>query len=148
MPPQTRQAPVVSSRSQAHEVQPPKPLEANMVARWGLDPSIAFLNHGSFGARLRSVMNAQSRLREEYESRPIEWLDRRRNGMIDESKRALAPFLGMSPQNFGFVTNATGGINAVLRSLAFKAGDELLTTNHVYNAVRQTMKYLAERSGA
>src|SRR5256885_4488974 len=54
----------------------------------------------------------------------------------------------MRPDDFGLVTNATEGVNAVLRSLDFRPGDELLTTTHVYNAVRQAMKYVAARNGA
>src|SRR5256885_8177677 len=54
----------------------------------------------------------------------------------------------MRPDDFGLVTNATEGVNAVLRSLDFRPGEELLTTTHVYNAVRQAMKYVAGRSGA
>ena len=127
-------------------VQPPRPLRDNLAAEFALDPSIAFLNHGSFGARPRAVMEAQQRRRMEFEARPIEWLDRRRHAMISTAKDVLGRFIGALPQNFGFVTNATGGINAVLRSLSFRAGDELLTTNHVYNAVRQTMKHVAERT--
>jgi isopenicillin-N epimerase len=94
------------------------------------------------------VLEAQSRRRVEFEARPIEWLDRKRHDMISRAKGALAPFLGVQPNDFGFVTNATGGINAVLRSLTFQAGDELLTTTHVYNAVRQAMKHIAQQSSA
>ena len=54
----------------------------------------------------------------------------------------------MRPGDFGLVTNATEGVNAVLHSLRFTAGDELLTTTHVYNAVRQAMKFTCARSGA
>jgi isopenicillin-N epimerase len=39
-------------------------------------------------------------------------------------------------------------VNAVLRSLEFNDGDELLTTSHVYNAVRNTMKFRARQCGA
>lgn len=122
-------------------------LRSNLAAEWALDPQIAFLNHGSFGARPRMVLDAQLRRRAEFEGSPIEFLHRARNGMIDVAKSALSPFLGMTPANWGFVTNATGGINAVLRSLTFQPGDELLTTNHVYNAVRMTMRHLADRAG-
>jgi isopenicillin-N epimerase len=78
----------------------------------------------------------------------VEWLDRRRAALIDHAKRAIGEFIGMDIANFGFVTNATGGMNAVMRSLRFNPGDELLTTSHVYNAVRLTMKHLAEQAGA
>jgi isopenicillin-N epimerase len=46
------------------------------------------------------------------------------------------------------VTNATGGVNAVLRSLAFGPGDELLTTDHAYGACRNALDFVASRSGA
>ena len=54
----------------------------------------------------------------------------------------------MSESDFGFVTNATEGVNAVLRSMPLRPEDELVTTNHVYHAVRQAMKYAAGRTGA
>jgi isopenicillin-N epimerase len=115
-----------------------------------LDPAIDFLNHGSFGARPIAVLEAQTRRRAEFEARPIEWLapERRGTAMLARARNAVAPFIGAKADNFAFVTNATAGINAVLRSRRFEEGDELLTTTHVYNAVRQTMKHLAERSGA
>lgn len=96
------------------------------------------------------VLKAQGERRLEFEARPIEWLNRRRHKLIGQAKHAVAPLLGMKPENMGFVTNATGGINAVLRSLSygFKAGDELITTNHVYNAVRKAMQYTARETGS
>ena len=75
-------------------------------------------------------------------------LSRRGRELLTAAKREVGTWLGMREHDFGFVTNATEGINTVLRSLSFKPGDELLTTSHVYNAVRQAMKYVASRSGA
>jgi isopenicillin-N epimerase len=126
----------------------PPSLEPAIAQHWLLDPAIAFLNHGSFGATPRVVLEAQSRLRGMIEARPIEMLARRCRELLDESKKTIGPFIGAIVGNFVFVTNATGAINAVLRSLEIRPGDELLTTNHVYNAVRQTMKYVASRAGA
>jgi isopenicillin-N epimerase len=128
--------------------EPPQPLRADLVAEWMLDPSVAFLNHGCFGARPRCVASEQQRWRERIDARPIELLDRRRRDLLADAKHAVGQFLGASPENFGFVTNATNGVNAVLRSLSFSTGDELLTVNHVYNAVRMTMRHLAGRAGA
>lgn len=130
------------------DLRPPTPLGNDIASQWALDPSIAFLNHGCFGARRREVVAAQAAIRDQYEARPIEWLERRRASMLANARHALGDFIGASPPNLGFVTNATGAINAVLRSLRFERGEELLTTNHVYNAVRLTMRYLAQRAGA
>jgi isopenicillin-N epimerase len=127
---------------------PPAPLTPDLAARWLLDPAIAFLNHGSFGATPRDILARQSALREQIESRPIEVLGRRSSAMLAEARRRIGPFIGASPQDFAFVANITEGVNAVLRSLQFQPGDELLTTTHVYNAVRQSMRHLASRAGA
>jgi isopenicillin-N epimerase len=126
----------------------PAPLRPGLIREWALDPTIDFLNHGCFGARPRKVIEAQTRRRMDYEARPVEWLDRRRRDLINHAKGALSAFIGTTPANIGFVTNATEAVNAVMRSLTFAPGDELLTTNHVYNAVRMTMRHLAERAGA
>jgi isopenicillin-N epimerase len=60
----------------------------------------------------------------------------------------LGDFVGAQPDDLAFVSNATNGVNAVLASLRFEAGDELLTTDHEYNAVRNVMQHVARRDGA
>ncbi len=60
----------------------------------------------------------------------------------------LATFLKARASDVVFVENATSGMNAVLRSLQFRRGDEILVTSHVYNAVRQTIHEVCRRSGA
>jgi isopenicillin-N epimerase len=127
---------------------PPSSLRPDLKSEWLLDPRITFLNHGSFGALPRCVFEEQTRWRLRIEAEPIEVLARRGYELIANVKREVGAFVGMHPADFGLVTNATDGINAVLRSLSFHPGDELLTTSHVYHAVRQTMKYVAGRAGA
>jgi isopenicillin-N epimerase len=127
---------------------PPQPLRPNLRADFLIDPALAFLNHGSFGAVPRVVLDEQTIWRQRIESDPIEMLGRQAPRLIDDAKREIGQWLGMRPADFGLVTNATEGINCVLRSLEFSDGDELLTTNHVYNAVRQAMRYIAAKTGA
>jgi isopenicillin-N epimerase len=130
------------------DIQPPAPLRPNLRAQWLLHPDIAFLNHGSFGATPRIVLEEQARWRERIEAEPVEFIGRKRPELIAAAKEPLGRWLRMREADFGFVTNATDGINAVLRSLDFRPGDELLTTDHVYNAVRHAMRNAAMRSGA
>ena len=118
---------------------------ATLAARWPLDPSIAFLNHGSFGACPTAVLDYQSALRAEMEAEPVRFLSRELDDRLDVARTALAAFLGADPDDVAFVTNATSGVNAVLRSSTFEAGDELLTTDHAYRACRNTLEYVAER---
>jgi isopenicillin-N epimerase len=109
---------------------------------------VVFLNHGSFGATPRAVLEAQTAWRRQLEANPVEFLDQRGRTEMEKAKQVVGGFVGAQPQDFGFVTNATEGINAVLRSLRFAPGDELVSTNHVYNAIRQTMRYVARETGA
>ncbi|MFO0782627.1 MAG: aminotransferase class V-fold PLP-dependent enzyme [Phycisphaerales bacterium] len=127
---------------------PPEPLARDLSRLWGLDPAYCFLNHGSFGAVPRAIRQATIAAQDRLESRPIELLGRRIGELLAPSKAAVGAFLGMDPSSFGFVTNATEGVNAVLHSLEFRPGDELLTTSHVYNAVRKAMAFRARQCGA
>jgi len=127
---------------------PPQPLLPNLRADFLIDPQLAFLNHGSFGAVPRAVFDEQTLWRQRIESDPIEILGRQAPHLIDNAKAKIGQFLGMNPKDFGLVTNATEGINCILRSLELSPGDELLTTNHVYNAVRQAMRFIARKTGA
>ena len=121
--------------------------DATLAARWPLDPSVTFLNHGSFGACPREVLDHQAALRAEMEAEPVRFLSRELDGRLDAARGALAAFLGADADDLAFVPNATSGVNAVLRSRAFAPGDELLTTDHAYNACRNALEYVAERMG-
>jgi len=117
------------------------------AALWPLDRGVAFLNHGSYGACPSEVLRHQAALRAEMEAEPVRFLGRELEGRLDAAREALAAFVGADPDDLAFITNATGGVNAVLRSLAFSQGDEVLTTDHCYAACRNTLDYVAGRSG-
>jgi isopenicillin-N epimerase len=115
---------------------------------WSLDPEVVFLNHGSFGACPLRILERQQELRAEMEREPVEFLYRRHEARIDEAREALGRFVGADADDLAFVPNATTGVNTVLGSLAFEPGDELLVTDHEYNACRNVLDFVAERSRA
>ena len=115
---------------------------------WDLDPQVAFLNHGSFGACPRAVLDAQVGYRAEMEAEPVRFLGREIAGRMDAARAALARFVGADPSDLVFVSNATTGVNAVLRTLPLGPGDELLITNHGYNACCNAAQFVCERAGA
>ena len=115
---------------------------------WSLDPSVTFLNHGSFGACPRPVLEAQASLREQLEREPVRFFMREFEELLDNARSHLATFVGAEQDELAFVPNATTGVNAVLRSLSFNPGDELLTTDHEYNACRNALDFVGDRTGA
>ncbi len=117
-------------------------------ALWPLDPTITFLNHGSFGSCPLAVLEHQSELRLRLERQPITFLVRDLEPLLDEARAALAAFVGAEADDLVLIPNATSGVNAVMRSLGFKPGDELLVTDHEYNACRNVANFVAERTGA
>jgi len=121
---------------------------AELSRHWTLDPAITFLNHGSFGACPSPVLDAQHRIREQMEREPVRFMTREVPLLLAEAREVLGQFVGASPEALAFVPNATTGLNAVLRSLSLAAGDELLVTDHEYNASRNALEFVAARHGA
>lgn len=112
-----------------------------------LDPSVSFLNHGSFGAAPRSVQEAQARWRAELEREPVLFIARRLPAEVDAVRARVAAFVKAAPEGLVFVPNATTGVATVLHNLPWQAGDEVVMPDHGYNAVRQAVHYLGDRYG-
>src|SRR5437899_8079142 len=123
-------------------------MPSDLARFWTLDPAVAFLNHGSFGACPRTVLEAQQRLRERLERQPVRFFLRDFEPLLDDARSALAVFLGADPEGLVFVPNATTAVNAVLRSLALAPGDQLLVTHHAYNACRNALDFVAAAARA
>lgn len=119
-----------------------------MRTHWTLEPDVAFLNHGSFGACPREVLQRQAEIRAQMEAEPVRFFVRELEPLLAETRDEIARFLGAEPGNVVLVRNATEGVNAVLRSLCFQDGDEILVTDHGYNAVANCARWVCERSGA
>ena len=109
------------------------------------------LNHGSFGATPAVVLEAQQRIRERMEANPTRFfLEGEYQERLDCTRQAVAQFVGADPAGLVFVANATAGVNSVLRSLepSLSPGDEILVTDHEYNACANAAVVSAARAGA
>ncbi|XHC25566.1 aminotransferase class V-fold PLP-dependent enzyme [Phycisphaerales bacterium ac7] len=129
---------------------PTTPKYSPLAHHWSrLDQSATFLNHGSFGACPDAVLAAQATFRDALEREPVRFMVEELESLHDQARSRLAAFLGVTnPADLAFVPNATHGVNAVLRSLDFKPGDEILTCDHEYNACVNAAKFIADRTGA
>ena len=115
---------------------------------WLLEDGVVFLNHGSFGACPRPVLEAQARLREQMEREPVRFFTREAPALLDAARQSLGAFVGAEPDDLAFVPNATAALNAVLRSFPLAPGDEILVTDHEYNATRNAAEHAARERGA
>jgi isopenicillin-N epimerase len=125
-------------------IPPPSPL----ASAWRLDPEVVFLNHGSFGATPRTVLDRQAEVRRLMEVEPLQFFDHLYQDELDRARSALGEFVGAPPEGLAFLANATTGVNTVLASLSLNPGDQLVTTDHEYNACRNALEAAAERAGA
>lgn len=115
---------------------------------WLLESQIDFLNHGSFGATPLAILNYQQSLRNRIEREPVRFFVRELETLLDDAREQLANFIVTDADDIAFIPNATVGVNTVLRSLVFEPGDEILITNHTYNACRNAVEFVTHRTDA
>lgn len=107
-----------------------------------------FLNHGSYGAAPHKVLAAQDAWRRQLEAQPCQFINAVAPGEIRKAAGVLADFVVAAAQDTVFVENTTAGVNAVLRSLPLAPGDEIVISDHIYNATRNAVRFVAEPAGA
>src|SRR5574342_1316789 len=93
-----------------------------------LDPATVFLNHGSFGAAPKPVLEEYQSWQRRMERQPVLFLGRELDGLMRESRMALGQYLNADADDLVYIPNATHGVNIIARSLQLQPGDEILTT--------------------
>lgn len=120
-----------------------------IIGNWFMSPDFTYLNHGSFGAAARCVLEKASEIERKIESHTMGFFMEEYPIQLMESKQQIADFVNIQNEDLVFVENATTGVATVLRSLMndLKTGDKILITNHIYPAVDFTLDYLTKRTG-
>lgn len=121
---------------------------SNLKKHFLLDPDVIFLNHGSFGAAPKSVVEASQAWQLRLERQPVAFLGREWNALMRESRLALGEYLNADADDLVYIPNATHGVNIVARSLSFMPGDEVLATDHEYGACDFTWDFICRQTGA
>jgi isopenicillin-N epimerase len=120
----------------------------NLRAEFLLDPSVTFLNHGSFGACPRAVFERYQEWQLELERQPVLFLMRRINGLLGDARAALAAYVGCDPDDLVFVPNVTSALNVIARAVGLGPDDEILATNLEYGANDLMWAYVCAEIGA
>lgn len=123
------------------------PARSNLATHWSLDERTVFLNHGSYGACPRVVLERQSELRNQLESQPVDFLQRQAPILLQQAKDTLKSFLKSSTGQTILIPNATFGVNAILANFPFGPKDEILVTNHGYRACTNAAREIGRRRG-
>lgn len=117
-------------------------------ALWPLEPTVAHLNHGSYGAVPTPVLEEQQSWRDRMEVNPARFFERELPGALDQARAEVAAFLGAEPETVAFLANATTAVSTVLASFPLTAQDAVLLTDHGYGSVRIAAARWTDRAGA
>ena len=124
-----------------------RPQRSHLAKHWNLDTDCVFLNHGSFGATPYEIRQEQRKWQDLLEDEPVRFYEDLAMEFMENSRKALAIMLECDAEDLALVENATTGVNTVLRSLEFNAGDEILVPDHAYQACRNAIDFVAQRWG-
>ncbi|MDX1448562.1 MAG: aminotransferase class V-fold PLP-dependent enzyme [Acidimicrobiia bacterium] len=119
-----------------------------MRHHWSLDPDVIHLNHGSFGAVPNRVRDAQQAWRDEFDANPTHFVDHRYQQELDRVRVVIGEFVGADPAGLALVTNATAGMASIVAGVRLDPGDEIVVTDHGYNAVRNIVDTATGSAGA
>lgn len=110
-----------------------------LINQFLLDKKVTFLNHGSFGACPIKVFNDYQSWQKKLENQPVKFLDQYRDfgPNMKNIRKILSQKINCNSNNLAPVVNATTGLNAIIKSIQFNKGDEVLISNHEYGALEK-----------
>jgi len=113
-------------------------------AHFAFSPDYTPLNHGSFGVIPSPMQSAQNSFQKLAAERPDPFIVYDLPKLIDKSRDAIAPYLGVDVDEVVFVPNASTGVNVVLRNLKWEEGDIVVYFSTIYAACHKTIASIAE----
>ncbi|EMC96603.1 hypothetical protein BAUCODRAFT_482523 [Baudoinia panamericana UAMH 10762] len=106
------------------------------------------LNHGSFGSYPLAVRDVLRHYQDEAEAKPDTFIRYDYPKLLDKSREALANYLNAPLSSIVLLSNATTGINTVLRSLVYKPNEVIIYFATIYGACEKTVEYITETTPA
>lgn len=115
---------------------------------WNLDPSLTYLNHGSYGAVLQPVLDQQAAMRSRMERDSVRFFKADLEGLTDEAREAVGAFTHCRPADLCMAPNATIALATILYNVDFRPGDEVLVCDHDYSSILYELDRVCARTGA
>tara|TARA_Y100001970_G_scaffold292605_1_gene434637 strand:+ start:1598 stop:2764 length:1167 start_codon:yes stop_codon:yes gene_type:complete len=113
-----------------------------------LNPDITYLNHGSFGACPKAIMDEYFNLQLKLENQPIDFLDNNIKNELCSARKSLSMYVECDSKDLVFFPNPSTALNMVIKSLKINKDDEILTTTHEYGALIKTWKFICAKNSA
>lgn len=117
-----------------------------MRAKFGFASSFTPVNHGSYGATPLAIQEKHFDIQKVAAERPDVFIVYQLPDLLDESRKALAPLLGVQTDEVVLLPNATTGINTVLRNLHYEEGDVIVHFSTIYDSCEKTIASIGETS--
>jgi isopenicillin-N epimerase len=113
-----------------------------------LDPSVAYLNFGSFGATPKPIFEDYQKWQLELEREPAQFIQVNGPNYLKRSREALAAYINCNADDLVYVTNPSYATNIIAKSLKLDPGDEVLSTDLEYGAADKAWEYYCKKAGA
>jgi selenocysteine lyase/cysteine desulfurase len=117
------------------------------LKNYNLAPEEYYLNHGSYGASTKYIINKQFEYINEMEKNPLKFMGRVRS-LMEESRLKVVEYLQSRKNNIVLVESATNALSAILRSIEptlHNKNTNLLYFDFEYGMVKQAIRYMKER---
>lgn len=126
----------------------PTPFGHLMRKHFQFAPNYTPLNHGAFGTFPNEVRSTLHHYQALLESQPDTFIRYNYNPLLHQSRQAVALLVNVPVQEIVLVSNATTGINTVLRGIEWEEGDVIVYFETLYGAIEKTVAYITETTKA
>lgn len=113
-----------------------------------LNPSVTYLNHGSFGASPKAIFEEYQQWQLKIEAEPFRFFLFDGPRYLKEAREALSNYVNCDSEDIVFMTNPTTAVNVVAKNFPLEEGDEILSTDLEYGACDRTWNYYCKKAGA
>lgn len=121
------------------------PAFGHAIAKYfAFDAEYLNFNHGAFGSVPLPVSAAARKLSKSIEANPDHFFHTSYLSLLPDVRRQLAEMIGADTDECVLVSNATTGINVVLRNFRWEKEDIIVTLNTTYRSVERTTQYLSD----
>ncbi|KAJ7158008.1 PLP-dependent transferase [Mycena crocata] len=125
----------------------PPPFGHSMLKYFAFDPNYVNLNHGSYGSLPLPVLAACNKLTIQVESNPDLFVRVDQTPLITHCREQIANFVGAQLDEIVLVRNTSHGLNTIMRSFEWNAGDVIVTCTTTYDAMDGLARFLHDGPG-